>query len=386
MKRLSICYLLLLCFSCQMKERPLMYQMKETNDSLDFNISSESTTFIKSMSIFEDGDNTCFAYLNNDENILYVYDIQTQRLIKEILFQQEGPDGTGPKAAGFYMQDWDSIYIPNIYVPEISVIDSCGRKSVSFKLDSLNKGYNFIPTRSVINFPFLLIGEHLYGLQLPNPMLGEEVKSKSPVELRLDLKNMKSEPLPFHYPSTVMRNHGKPQLGIETNVSRCFNGEVLVYSFAFDDNLYVVSLEGKVLDVQNVKSRYVDNVSLPDNVSPDMQTAVRKMCELPFYGNIIYDKYRKVYYRIVYPQTEYNNVENFVDMWQFGRSLFSIMILDEDFNAVGETLFPENEFRSDLMFVLEDGLYISSSHYKNPIYDEDRLVFKRFVLEKSNSN
>ena len=61
-----------------------MYQMKETNDSLDFNISSESTTFIKSMSIFEDGDNTCFAYLNNDENILYVYDIQTQRLIKEI--------------------------------------------------------------------------------------------------------------------------------------------------------------------------------------------------------------------------------------------------------------------------------------------------------------
>ena len=145
-------------------------------------------------------------------------------------------------------------------------------------------------------------------------------------------------------------------------------------------------MEGKVLDVQNVKSRYVDNVSLPDNVSPDMQTAVRKMCELPFYGNIIYDKYRKVYYRIVYPQTEYNNVENFVDMWQFGRSLFSIMILDEDFNAVGETLFPENEFRSDLMFVLEDGLYISSSHYKNPIYDEDRLVFKRFVLEKSNSN
>ena len=47
------------------------------------------------------------------------------------------------------------------------------------------------------------------------------------------------------------------------------------------------------------------------------------------------------------------------------------MILDEDFNAVGETLFPENEFRSDLMFVLEDGLYISSSHYKNPIYDEE---------------
>ena len=59
------------------------------------------------------------------------------------------------------------------------------------------------------------------------------------------------------------------------------------------------------------------------------------------------------------------------------------MILDEDLNIVGETLFPENKYRSDLMLILEDGLYVSSSHYKNPDFNENRLVFQRFVLSST---
>lgn len=36
-----------------------------------------------------------------------------------------------------------------------------------------------------------------------------------------------------------------------------------------------------------------------------------------------------------------------------------------------------------MMFVREDGLYISDSHYKNPSFNEDVLSFRRFEL-KSN--
>jgi hypothetical protein len=56
------------------------------------------------------------------------------------------------------------------------------------------------------------------------------------------------------------------------------------------------------------------------------------------------------------------------------------MILDENLNVIGETLLPENKYRSDLMLVLENGLYISTSHYKNSDFNEDLLAFQRFGL------
>ena len=111
-----------------------------------------------------------------------------------------------------------------------------------------------------------------------------------------------------------------------------------------------------------------------------MILAAKEMCELPIYGNIIYDKYRNVYYRVAYPQKDYDMDENFVELWQSGRGEFSIMILDEGLNVIGETLLPENKYRSDLMLLLEDGLYISTSHYKNTAFNEDRLEFQRFTL------
>jgi hypothetical protein len=75
--------------------------------------------------------------------------------------------------------------------------------------------------------------------------------------------------------------------------------------------------------------------------------------------------------------------ENFVELWQSGRGEFSLMILNEDLKIIGETLLPENKYRSDLMLILEDGLYISTSHYKNPSFDEDRLVFQRLFLSST---
>ncbi|MCZ4238092.1 DUF4221 family protein, partial [Staphylococcus equorum] len=80
------------------------------------------------------------------------------------------------------------------------------------------------------------------------------------------------------------------------------------------------------------------------------------LCQIPFYGNLIYDKYRDVYYRFVYPETEVQPNDNAMDIWQLGRSKFSIMILNKEFEVVGETLFPENTYASNHFFIREDGL------------------------------
>ena len=372
----------LACFSCQSgKQEALKYRLEETADTLSFEMSSNSSLFIKSMSVFQDDEGKEYmTFMSNEVEEIYVYDLMTENLVKTISYDMEGANGVGPKAAGFLMKSWNEIFIPNLYLPEISLIDSGGYKKQTYKLDSLGNGYGFIPTRSTIGTPFVLYEDLLFGMQLPNMRLGEDAVTNSPVGLMLDLGKKEIDLAPFHYPHSVMKNSQKPSLGIETKMSYCFNGEELVLSFAFDETLYKMPLKGGTTTSHIASSSYLGKISLPEKVPSDLILAAKEMCELPIYGNIIYDKYRNVYYRVAYPQKDYDMDENFVELWQSGRGEFSIMILDEGLNVIGETLLPENKYRSDLMLLLEDGLYISTSHYKNTAFNEDRLEFQRFTL------
>lgn len=100
----------------------------------------------------------------------------------------------------------------------------------------------------------------------------------------------------------------------------------------------------------------------------------------PDYGNMLYDPYREVYYRIAYPRTEMDKGVRAMELLMYGRKCFSIIIIDKDFNVLGETLFPDYTYNSKLMFIREGGLYISDSHYMNPAFSDDILSFQRFDL------
>ena len=83
---------------------------------------------------------------------------------------------------------------------------------------------------------------------------------------------------------------------------------------------------------------------------------------------------------MAYPQEDYDKEENFVDLWQSGRGKFSIIVLNEDFEVLGETFFPAYDYRSDLVLILEDGVYLSTSHFKREDYSDDVLRFQRMEL------
>lgn len=141
----------------------------------------------------------------------------------------------------------------------------------------------------------------------------------------------------------------------------------------------MISLEDKIKRKIAAKSKYIDRISVNRKVS-NIASLAETLCRIPMYGNLIYDKYRDVYYRFVYPETELSPNENFMDIWQLGRTKFSIMVLNKDFEVIGETLFPENTFASNLFFIREDGLYLSTSFIKNPDYSDDELCFRKIKL------
>jgi len=98
---------------------------------------------------------------------------------------------------------------------------------------------------------------------------------------------------------------------------------------------------------------------------------------------LIYDKYRNVYYRFVFPKVDLpTNETDYAEIWQMGRTKFSIIILNDQFEVIGETLFPENVYVSTQYFIRKEGLYIGTSFPKNPNFDENTLSFQRIELVK----
>lgn len=383
------CLLLLvvcICFvSCNSNKPHYITDLQETNTRVTYVLSENTTSYIKSLSIFEEQDGKGHLVMaSNNAPEIYVYDMSSQKLEKTIVYQREGADGVGPKVGGVLMVNWDCIYLPSLFVPEISQIDSAGHRKKVIPFISDDEGYPFIMTRSVTGAPMYLIEDELYCIQMVNPRLGKDMVTDSSVGMKINLKTGGAEAFDFCYPSKLSPSYNSPSLGIETKVSRCYNGRDFIYSFAFDEDLYLVSKDHKQVRRIPARSRYIDELNIPDKIPSDFKLATKQMCEQPFYGDIIYDKYREVYYRIVYPRENLSLDESFSDLWQSGRSRFSIIILDKDFHIIGETLFPENHYRSDLYYVTSEGLFISDSHYKKPDNDEDVLSFRLFMIGASN--
>ena len=59
-----------------------------------------------------------------------------------------------------------------------------------------------------------------------------------------------------------------------------------------------------------------------------------------------------------------------------------IVPLDKELNIIGETLFPDNVFVPELLFITDKGLYISTNNERNPDFDEDFLKFERIELKE----
>ena len=137
------------------------------------------------------------------------------------------------------------------------------------------------------------------------------------------------------------------------------------------------------IEKKKAKSKYLDNVTVFRSNEEDFQRMVKAQCEHASYGKIVYDKYRDVYYRFAYPPCDASDYSgDYVELLRSGRKSFAILILDNQLNVVGETSFPAYTYNSNLSFILEDGLYVSLNHIKNPDYSDDILRFQKLELKE----
>ena len=315
--------------------------MKETDETLSFPIDSDTKNNFNIYSVYKDKDGKeYFTFQNIENNTIHFYDLKQQKPAFRITPSQEGSNGVG-RIFGYYIQNLDSIYVFNFYESGLYLI---------------NKNCDLLDKQP---FP---------GLK-PSCFMATAA---------INMNTKEEKKLPFDYPDYPGSEVKLKRYGMEASYSRCYDGQRFIYSFHYDENIYVATPEHDSIRKVSVKSKYFDKVQLPD----ELTASPEDFCVNAWYNNLLYDPYREVYYRIAYPPSTLDKGVRPMELVQFGRKNFSIIILDKDFRILGETLFPDNTYNPTIMLVRPEGLYISDSHYLNPQFNDDILSFRKFELKE----
>lgn len=200
-----------------------------------------------------------------------------------------------------------------------------------------------------------------------------------------DTTNKTVKQLPFYHPTEpTLDDLYQMRLCVgDEDVNWLYDGKNFIYVFGQNDSIYVASPNHEKTEAYNAKSKYLKPAKYHIKEPFSNLNSYFIGCnQLQFYDRIYYDKYREVYYRLAYPESEVDPKENQRDIWSFGRRTCSIVILDKDFRIIGETLLPDYRYQNRSIVVLKDCLYICDSHYKREDYDENVWSFQRFDLVK----
>lgn len=371
--------------SCSNKHSLNQEQKKTSNFSLigsekskSFELDEDTRYNAFYLYTFSDKNNKEYlSFLNYRTNQILFYDFETCDLLFKIDMDTEGPNGVG-QISGYYIENIDNIYVSSYSTPGLIKIDTAETIVRKFPYDTTSNGYRVVPSYTPSSHPYLPVvfaeNKIFITQQAANHIYPAD---QTPVSVTIDTLTNTNEYLPFTFGDVLTDEHYGQ--GGEHRFSRAFNGKEFIYSFYADESIHVTSIDHQSVRKINAKSKLIDKIKMEKPPLDDNQRA-KWILEVPRYGDLIYDQYRDVYYRFAYPKTKLDPNRQYIRKSLYGRREFTVIILDNQFNIIGETLFPKEKYNSYVFFVNKDGLYISSDYQINFEQSEEQLNFELFVL------
>lgn len=374
----SFC-ILFSCKDSQEMARLGTHQLKPTGDIKQFVLDTDVRYNCFYLYLFKDKSGREYlSFLNYRTNQIYFYDWKTAACVLKLELDAEGPDGV-VLCSGYYVKDFENIYVTNYAYKGLIRVDTLGHIVQKVPYGVTQDGYEVLPSYAPSSFGYnapVIMGDSIYITQPPLRFSSVE---QIPLSILIDTAQHRAVSLPLTYGILTEKEMDTNYYG---TFSRIFNGKDFVYSFRVKEDIVVASLDHREIKQVKVKSRYLDNVT---GVQKDTELGPKLNLELARYGDLIYDPYRKVYYRFAYPKVSLENDMNWWGKSIFGRKKFSVIVLNKDFQIICETLFPESIYNSYVFFVREDGLYISRDYqmlYGNQ--SDDYMTFERMELVEKN--
>lgn len=372
----SFC-ILFSCKDSQEMARLDTYQLKPTGIVKKFVLDTDVRYNCFYLYLFKDEvGREYLSFLNYRTNQIYFYDWETAACILKLELDAEGPDGV-VLCSGYYVKDFDNIYVTNYAYPGLIRVDTMAHIVQKIPYGTTQDGYEILQSYAPSSFAYnapVIMGDSIYIIQPPLQFVSME---QTPLSILIDTARHSSVSLPLTYEILSEKEKETNYFG---TYSRIFDGKNFIYSFRVKEDIIIASLDHRVIKQVKVKSRYMGDVT---GVQKDTEWGPKQNLELARYGDLIYDPYREVYYRFAYPKVSLEKDMNWWGKSIFGCKKFSVIILNKDFQIIGETLFPESIYNSYVFFVREDGLYISRDYqmlYGNQ--SDDYMTFERVELVK----
>lgn len=281
--------------------------------------------------------------------------------------------GFNGKISGFFIYNSDSIYVFDSSRYSLYLSNSQGEILSKSSVEYLQKDTEHPSMPSVYYFrPIMSFGKELFILSNSSGDFLSPTWWTTELILRFNLEDNSYE----YELSDSDRFKGKTWGAFFTHNSSVMNGEKIFVSFPMSENLMIYNTISK--DTEWVYAGSNKFGSTNSWKKPDLINDQRFYIESNSYREILYDKWRNVYYRFAYKGVEFINEDGLFRDWD--DKPCSIIILDEALNKVGETDLPSNHYYTRNAFINEDGLHISNNHPKNSDLNENVLSFTLFKL------
>jgi hypothetical protein len=300
-----------------------------------------------------------FTFYNRHNNSIYFYDYDSSKFIKKIHYEKEGANGVGDMQGYFYVND-DSIFVYSYWGGTLHFTDSTSTVLSRIRVNEIKNTSNNYDT--IYPAPYLQTATPIRKYEnkfiLCGFVTGEtdiETTTNRPVCIVCDIENRTMEYI-INYPEQYAKYNWAG--GFTYRIPYVdINNETILISFSADHYLTSYSLKTRELkkhyagssSIKGIKS-YPENKNFPCNEDKAWEWYMYN----PSYQNILYDPYKKLYYRIArLPVKEYNPGDN------GNKKPTIIIVLDSNMNYLGEVRLPENiRYEVPNCFVSKDGFHI----------------------------
>ncbi|MGW8123877.1 DUF4221 family protein [Roseivirga echinicomitans] len=309
---------------------------------------------------------TVVLFSNAKQNSIDFFDLETGVKFDSLMLPLNGPNGI--QRLGNFIINNDSLFVIDSFRYELLIYSLDGVVLNKIKLRSDNPFETLLP-RYFTAQEILKEGDKIYITGDPdlNPHdLKNYKKGRYIVEVNLtseEVKHIGNVPKIFHNDKWMINQYFY-RYAVDSE------RKGWVFSFESSDSVFHYSINGEV------KSYYA-GTTLEDNLKPwgksDMnsQDAYKFYLSHQSYAKIIYDSYNKLYYRFVrHPNLDAVSKGDIDRMW--ARD-FSIVILDESFNWVGETEINGKGIGENHLLT-KSGVYISYYNNENAVEGVKKFV------------
>ena len=324
------------------------------------------------------------AMYSRNLHAINLWNIDSKKKEFTIPLKKDGQDGIY-RLTSYYIKAMDSVFVIPTYHKQIYLIDFNGHVKNKFVLDKKEVAEQKENEIDKMDFlgdmytPVQIIGNHMLIGTISSEFGGLDPKfSKFPIGVTYNLKTSALNSKFMFFPETYLNKN----FGYHNNVYYSdvdISRKNILISFPVDDKIYLRDINGKLLKQIEANSDYLD-IHFSALKGKGQSVTEKYFLDNPSFDRILSDPFRKVYYR--FALQKYEGQQNVPTAMFSSFKPLSDIILNEQFEKIGETLLPANKHFIFNAFVCKKGLYISNAHPNNPENDENKLSFTCYQLVK----